>query len=95
MAHTPGPWRLEFGDTIYSANNPKPIATVENDVAEYEANGDLIKAAPDLLAALKWLADSASASQESQSPEAREWYAKDVWHGIELARDAIAKAEGK
>ena len=47
------------------------------------------KQADDLLAALKWLADSASASQKS--PEAREWHTKDVWHGIELARAAIAK----
>lgn len=92
MAHSPGPWRVEFGDTIYAANNPKIIAVVENDVAEYEANAHLIEAAPDLLEALKKLQDLR-----------HQWRHDDQFTSIDYMdaidalpwESAIAKAEGK
>lgn len=103
--HTPGPWKVATtyklaqrgAAEIVPWNDQGRTLALTQTVKGYSpdeslANARLISAAPDMLAALKWLADSASASQES--PEAREWHTKDVWHGIELARAAIAKAEG-
>ena len=54
--HTPGPWRIgDAGNTVFGPKTDRPspqtIATLS--VIDHEANGHLIAAAPDLLAALK------------------------------------------
>jgi len=63
MSHTPGPWQIEGkyqGDTgsLYlSTMHPMPIFELQPIVgteAEHIANAQLIAAAPDLLAALKY-----------------------------------------
>lgn len=54
--HVPGPWRIgDAGNTVFGPKTDRPspqtIATLS--VIDHEANGRLIAAAPDLLAALK------------------------------------------
>lgn len=70
-SHTPGPWGIEMhNDTLWIAIpgtfGPKVIAEVDTGFDEpfesqQHANARLIAAAPDLLAALKELADSCDA----------------------------------
>ncbi len=54
--HTPGPWRIgDAGNTVFGPKTDRPspqtIATLS--VIDHEANGRLIAAAPEMLAALK------------------------------------------
>lgn len=91
-AHTPGPWIAENNDgygalTIWSkmtptgGGTPGPmIATVVGDNAEADANGCLMAAAPDLLAALQACLDYGSMTGD-------EWV-------VDRAIAAIAKATG-
>ena len=57
-----------------------PIQTVPTEDAESQANSRLIAAAPDLLAALKWVAESASRDNDEFG----------MWAAVDAA---IAKAE--
>jgi hypothetical protein len=82
--HTPGPWVAKFygaGDSYRITYNEKGnwLADVWIDGEPVKATADahLIAAAPDLLGALQWLADSG----EVESPEA-----------LAVIRDAIARA---
>lgn len=59
------------------------------DYAEAQANARLIAAAPDLLSALRWLADCVSEALES--PEAMDYARPDLVHGLEEARAVIAR----
>lgn len=82
-AHTPGPWAVEdarrvLGSTDYGRS-------VMRD-AEVEANARLIAAAPDMLAALRRLLDCPALRLEGHE------YEDEL--AIDLARHAIAKAEG-
>jgi hypothetical protein len=94
QTHTPGPWLLgentpsELDQPIY-ANGTEGcvgICNVDLDEAEEaEANARLIAAAPDLLAACKWFIDP---------PHPIGSNAEKVLKFAEIARQAIAKAEG-
>jgi hypothetical protein len=87
MTHTPGPWVAKFygaGDSYRITYNEKgnwlADVWIDGDKAKAVADAVLIAAAPDLLGALDWLAES----DEVESPEA-----------LAVIRDAIAKAKGK
>lgn len=86
--HTPGPWEYRddqgqiFGPTFLVAE------LVAADTREQSsANGRLIAAAPDLLAALKAL--EIQAIQSDVNSPANEWGRE----ALEMARDAIVRAE--
>jgi hypothetical protein len=85
--HSPGPWFRHgqkddpCGSAIIRASNGFEVANSRSFlIEEYEANANLIAAAPDLLAALKWVATSA---------------AKDSMEMWQAVNAAIAKAEGR
>lgn len=93
--HTPPPWKFEAGhvlsedDTIIAevafADDFKPSKKAGTDLeAEHEANGFLLAAAPELLAALKALV---GCLEDSPNPLPDGPYLK-------VARMAIAKAGG-
>jgi hypothetical protein len=89
--HTPGPWSIE-GDVAeggfylseYNHGAEVPIFLCEwflGDAVTAKSNARLIAAAPDMLEALKACADNLASLG---------------WHPAEqVARDAIAKAEGR
>jgi hypothetical protein len=88
MGHTPGPWGLDGTGSIYSDALPRSaclVANLESDSDDWAADGALISAAPDLLAAARLanqeLLDLGQGS--SASPALRA-----LWM-------AIAKAEGR
>lgn len=62
------------------------------DYEEAEANARLMAASPELLSCLQWLADSVS--DGLASPEEWDYALPDIRHGLERAREAIAKAKG-
>ena len=78
-AHAPGPWIASFG-AIVPAGKGHVIASVNRRNPNAEANGRLIAAAPELLAALRDLL-SAIGGEESS----------DIW--CQTARDVIARAD--
>ena len=97
--HTPGPWRIgRMNPTIVVADNhPKgkkdvakcalfPLAKIAEFKDEDLANAQLISAAPELLEVCKALVFD----NFTRKPTAEEVKAM-----FELARDAIAKAEGR
>ena len=94
MNHTPGPWEYkpisdDFGGEIKSVHgNVARVWWIHHEwgtPVPSRANGALIAAAPELLAALKVLADC-SPCQNGCDP-------KDMTCASNLARAAIAKAE--
>ena len=86
--HTPGPWEVEdndgYGGTFIYATGVT-TAEVVGDSAEAIANALLIAAAPELLEALKALADD---HEFGATGAVRQDHLK-------AARTAIAKAEGR
>lgn len=85
--HTPGPWFVQ-GSIITPTKSGKRFAIAEvfrDSVATAEANAQLIAAAPDLLATLQEIADSAAFIGSNVTPSMIE----------RIARAAIAKATGK
>jgi hypothetical protein len=108
--HTPGPWRADCrtgcvaiytGDprTCLSAasrwaihfqegrGEPGPGGEYQRTTAEQEANASLMAAAPELLEALRLLLEH---SERMNSPS------DELWHAHrDIARDAIARAEGR
>ena len=91
--HTPGPWRRENRHIGYSVRGLKNVAWVptisssdgnHTGMAEAAANARLIAAAPEMLAALRKIAEGSYQSM-GRGPE---WANK-------VARDAIAKAMEK
>ena len=97
--HTPGPWRLNAGDSI-KVMNPRGLCVafaacggmtgVKLD--EAEANARLIAAAPDLLAVAETLANWII--ELAASGDAGFWDAE-AMPEIVAARTAIAKATGQ
>jgi len=91
MSHTPGPWKLNFSNaepavTDYDNVMIAIVTTDEDKPQETEevlANGRLIAAAPELLAALK-MADDCIWGDVS---EVAAW--------LSIAKSAIKKAEGR
>ena len=94
--HTPGPWRFD-GDwhrlpTIFGPK--KAIATIEktgfpnrsDHTPEQAANACLIAAAPELLAALRWLRAFWQPGSDHDTQE--------VQHALATTDAAIAKATG-
>lgn len=79
--HTPGPWSEHDGQ-IYAENDPKgrtfALIPYYDREPEQDANARLIAAAPELLAALRWVIGDDSSDEPC----------------IVAARAAIAKAEG-
>lgn len=87
--HTPGPWVARPGLTrwnIVTTGQPRTfnVCSINTDRLEQEANGRLIAASPDLLAALK---EAVSLLENGDTRGAWE-------RGIKQAHAAIAKAEG-
>ena len=78
--HTPGPWRVEDGQTIWSGE--ELVGAAGRIGMPMEANARLIAAAPEMLAALEWAVETADTEQYDA-----DWYA--------AARAAIAKAKGE
>jgi hypothetical protein len=94
MSHTPGPWTLEFwGDReidVYSGEDTlvcslRGGSTHPDDDSDADAN--LIAAAPDLLAALREVADGC----ERRLRKGKDQGDLDT---LRVCRSAIAKAEG-
>lgn len=84
--HTPGPWgayNLSKGNLVVETRTGILVANISGDCPEVEANASLIAAAPELLAALKSVA------------EIKGWFEKPPVSasGIKVMA-AIAKAEG-
>ena len=79
--HTPGPWKTT-GANITDANRNHVATVTDGGTTDGEANARLIAAAPELLAALKDIAETQWANGVPSSGALRE------------ARAAIAKAEG-
>jgi hypothetical protein len=97
MSHTPGPWEARWPkfDALILDAAERVIASVSfNDHAdtECEANAHLLAAAPELLDALKNLIPLAEYAPDELGT-AKE--AAEAKNQIELARVAIAKAEGR
>ena len=98
--HTPGPWRVSMSgysvksnddDMPIVANNPWGVAMRERDVPRWLNNAHLIAAAPDLLAALKAII----AAEESFMADTGCECDDEVAQAVEVARAAIAKADGR
>jgi len=93
MTHTPGPWVVEYYDSVRSKANGEFVCnaitynkygrTEEQRLLLQEANARLIAAAPDLLEALKKYQQYNRLKNDSDA----EIY--------DIAETAIAKAEGK
>lgn len=81
--HTPGPWRVGAvcGDVVFAVADSAGVASCAR-LANAEANARLIAAAPDLLAALCFLADAADTEPGMAIYAAH----------LKAARAAIAKA---
>lgn len=82
MKHTPGPWQQGEGTTLWVvlANDRTPICHLLLGTEAAEANARLIAAAPDMLEALEVMVHS--------------FMYKDAPEAFNIARAAIAKAEG-
>ena len=90
-SYTPGPWHVQWDNPVIVQNEPgQAVADCDSNVyIEFrakESNARLIAAAPDLLEALKELL-------EGNPPGKVEFHTTEF--GIDLARKAIAKAEGR
>jgi hypothetical protein len=90
LRFTPGPWELE-GSHVFRRHDHKGTFRLSIDVEtfsafrdEKDANVALVSSAPDLYFALKQIL--------SDLPRKRDWLNPDLEI---LAKDAIAKAEGK
>lgn len=83
--HTPGPW-VESGEFILGADHTTICQARDEDA--WEANAQLIAAAPELLAALEGLMEHFIGDRSSRNVVGAAGLACDV------ARAAIAKAKG-
>ena len=64
IKHTPAPWQLTFGDHGFAIHAGLTIVVMIDDTMdEWKANARLISAAPELLDALKAVADDEVAMQ--------------------------------
>jgi hypothetical protein len=93
MSHTPGPWWVEDSDhpmgegrEVYDGFGR--TASVYGDTLTAEANARLIAAAPELLAALREVADGCARRLRKGKDQG------DL-DTLRLCRTAIAKAEGR
>lgn len=101
MKHTPGPWNVTGWEnvTVNAANGSTIVTTPGGGNAtgdgitlvEIQANARLIATAPEMLEALKVL----SANRELGEYESQKQGLPRMIEANDLARQAIAKAEGK
>lgn len=85
--HTPGPWKLDR--EVVVDREDLEVATVDVNQGKWEANARLIAAAPELLEALRWMAQTVHQSHhEGELETCRK-------ATCVAARDAAAKAEGE
>ena len=94
--HTPGPWEANYGEfEIYAASGALVAVAAEVEGCEYEANLNLIAAAPELLAVVRMAIDYANDTKErfavNFSSEDEDHYDK----LMDAAEAAINKAEGR
>lgn len=97
--HTPGPWHVE-GNTVVSTaairvaviDTPRIHAAVTDE--DSEANGRLIAAAPDLLAALEAIVDDARALPVPMGPDIANPFPPTYGTLIDAAIVAINQAKG-
>jgi hypothetical protein len=93
MSHTPGPWRFSSDGHIVSASTGERVCTphstllggkVSDQIKDLKRNARLIAAAPEMLEALRLIAET-------------EWVdvALDPQRAVRLARAVIAKAMGE
>ena len=84
--HTPAPWDWQDGVLIGDLDGEG------GDVSFAEiGNARLIAAAPDLLAALEYVAGKLTAFADAETDDEEMWMADDMARAV---RDAIAKANG-
>ena len=98
-AHTPGPWNCNRAsaagrEIIVSEVSPVDVAVLshrDKSQSEINANARLIAAAPDLLEALEWCAETLAVfvADGSAAPESV------IGKNLTTARAAIAKATGE
>jgi len=105
MSHTPGPWWIERDEriaTTWERQAPTSAARIFGHsppfalgeivgLATTEENARLIAAAPEMLEALKKLASLDCCTGYLVEPSDMET----LWDGLDMARAAIAKAEGR
>lgn len=102
VQHTPGPWHTD-GSSVYwrspsDGNNWLIAQLVEPPVRpsdEVEANARLIAAAPDLLAGCQALIELFDYYRSQGVFGERTAYNPHMSHKFDIARGAIAKAEGR
>lgn len=100
--HTPGPWVVRGGFSIYASDRKTPVADacLNNSVAANdEANARLIAAAPELLdACLAMIAwdDAEKGARPYEEDNGKGWRERLELcaASFEKARSAVAKAEG-
>lgn len=103
MSATPGPWRIEAGQTggwAIEVDEPRFMvlcarAPWPEHIEESEANARLIAAAPDLLESLRVLIDEIDRWEEAVVKIVPAFTRAGKWESLESARAIIAKAEGK
>lgn len=99
--HTPGPWQIDSDGNIDSNSGLVALVyrnAIDRGSAEEATNANLIAAAPDLLAALRWLeAKARDVYEQLAPPKGLQQIAVQgaLSEALLAARDAIAKAEGK
>lgn len=96
--HTPGPWSIRpgpFGSLwvgpLQAPAIPRDAIYREDDIARRDADARLGGAAPDMLAALRFTERALSASAWLGDPDT----GPDAARALDMARAAIAKAEGR
>jgi len=107
MKHTPGPWAIG-GELIshndieiatvmhcYADKTGKPINRNSPVLGAADANARLIAAAPELLEGLEKLLQGSCSIVAHYHPGVNSIIGKPVYDGIDKARAAIARAEGK
>ncbi len=104
VTHTPGPWYVgqtqNDADIVYAEGRPneyRRIAEIDSD--NYEANARLIAAAPALLAALQKIVSAEPEAEPNDEYDDMEGafndgYEHGVWDMAQIARAALALAEG-
>jgi hypothetical protein len=89
MAHTPGPWTWVSNGTALIGSNEDQVLAIDLPEFIEPENKALLAAAPELLAALKGLADSQGERHDGASATCR------LCEKYYRANSAIAKAEGR
>jgi hypothetical protein len=94
--HTPGPWLFDPTDGTIWANGAEPITLFQqvdngdmSDPEQLTADGNLVRAAPDMLEALEIFLSQRTYGSDYVGPYVPEWRI------VKIARKAVAKARGE